>query len=86
MSSVGCLSYDIVLKKELTDKLEEVLRLVKSDSIRAYEERIQYEPIVGKDGVAVKHVPLNYVVSFTFKDATGQDVTVSIDTKIAEKS
>ncbi len=77
---------DQELKKERRQKLEEVVRLVKSDQITGYAEKIDFDPVMGKNNEVEKWVPLNYIVSFIFKDAaTGKDVKVSIDTQIEGK-
>ncbi len=86
MASVGTAEYDQFLRAELTQKLDEILKLVKNERVHGYEERINYEPVIGKHDEVTKYKPINYEVSFIFKDpATGQDVKVTIDTKIGEK-
>ena len=86
LASVGTKEYDHFLRAELIEKLEEMLKLVKAERVNGYLERINYEPVIGKNDEVVKYKPLNYEVSFYFKDAaTGQDVKVTIDTMIGEK-
>lgn len=74
------------LDRELLQKMEEIIRKIKIGHILSYEEKINYDPIMGKNNEVAEFVPTGYIVSFSFQDeVTGQTVKVSIDTDVGEK-
>jgi len=74
-----------VFKKELIGRLKAITELVENDHVSQYAETVDYEPIEGKNGEVIRHVPTDYGVSFMFKDRqSGHDVTVTIKTKLEQ--
>ena len=75
---------DTEFKADLIEKLTEVLRVVQADELTDGEESVSYEPL--QSGPMTRWNPTDFHTKIKFKDhVSGQDVTVTITTKIASK-
>lgn len=66
-------------------RLEAIVELAKKEQVTSCQERITYDPVIGKNNEVERYSPQDYITTFEFKDAaTGFNVEVSIKTKVAQ--